>query len=164
MHSASSSRLVWAFNNTGGKVQTSVVLSEDGTQVAFIQTPSSGNAQLVLLTPKKTPTGRNVTSGSTNIANGSKTFSTTGGVSNSLTSMDVGAVISGTGIPVGDTIATATSATARVRFLQRPRVMAQVEETLSITADAGGPETLTALLAREATTPPRSAMHDDPDV
>ncbi len=48
----------WAFN-TGGKVTTSVVLSLTGSQVAFVQTPSSGNAQLVLLKWAPKPAGRN---------------------------------------------------------------------------------------------------------
>ncbi len=38
----------WAYN-TGGTVVTSVVLSIDGTQVAFVQSNSSGVASLVLL-------------------------------------------------------------------------------------------------------------------
>lgn len=38
----------WAYN-TGGTISTSVTLSADGTQVAFVQTPSSGNVQLVVL-------------------------------------------------------------------------------------------------------------------
>jgi hypothetical protein len=38
----------WAYN-TGGTISTSVVLSLDGTQVAFIHTPTSGASSLVLL-------------------------------------------------------------------------------------------------------------------
>jgi hypothetical protein len=127
----------WAYN-TGGKAQTSVVLSLDGKQVAFVQTPSSGNAQLVLLKWAAKPAGRNLTSGTTNIASGSTTFTTTSG----LTSMDVGAGISGTGIPAGDTIATVTSATAGT-LTTAANANGTSGETLAITADAGGPDTLT---------------------
>jgi hypothetical protein len=127
----------WAYN-TGGNAQTSVVLSLDGKQVAFVQTPSSGNAQLVLLKWAATPAGRNLTSGTTNITSGSKTFTTTSG----LTSMDVGAGISGTGIPASDTIATVTSATAGT-LTTAASANGTSGESLAITADAGGPDTLT---------------------
>ncbi len=126
----------WAFN-TGGTVKTSAVLSSNGAQLAFIQTPSSGNAQLVLLTWKATPTGRNVTGSVTNTS-ANFTFS-----SGTLTTMDVGAGISGTGIPSGDTIATVTSATAGT--LQTAATATHAGETLAITADAGGPDTLSAI-------------------
>ena len=129
----------WAFN-TGGAVKTSVVLSATGSQLAFIQTPTSGNAQLVLLTWKATPTGRSLTSGTTNITSGSKTFTTTSG----LTSMDVGAGISGAGIPAGDTIATVTSATAGTLFTAATGAGSS-GEALAITADAGGPDGLTSV-------------------
>jgi hypothetical protein len=114
-----------------------VVLSSTGSQVAFIQTPGSGNAQLVVLSWKATPAGRNLTSGTTNITSGSTTFTTTSG----LTSMDVGAGISGTGIPVGDTIATVTSATAGT-LTTKASSNGTSAEALAITADAGGPDTL----------------------
>jgi len=128
----------WAFN-TGGTAKTSAVLSPTGSQLAFIQTPSTGNAELVLLTWKAKPTGRNLTSGTTNIKSGSTTFTTTSG----LTSMDVGAGISGTGIPTGDTIATVTSATAGT-LTTAATGAGTSGEALSITADAGYPDTLTA--------------------
>lgn len=41
--------IYWQYNTTGGTVRTSPILSEDGTQVAFIQTDSSSHANLVLL-------------------------------------------------------------------------------------------------------------------
>jgi len=129
----------WAFN-TSGTVRISVVLSPHGDQVAFVQTPSSGNAQLVLLKWAAKPAGRTLTSGGTNITNGSKTFTTTSG----LTSMDVGAGISGTGIPAGDTIATVTSATAGT-LTNNATGNGTSGESLAITADAGGPDTLTAV-------------------
>jgi hypothetical protein len=45
----------WAYN-TGGTLSTSVTLSIDGTQVAFVQTPSSGSVQLVVLKWKASTT------------------------------------------------------------------------------------------------------------
>jgi hypothetical protein len=39
----------WAYNTHGGTVTTSPMFSGDGTQVAFVQTDSFGNGQLVLL-------------------------------------------------------------------------------------------------------------------
>jgi hypothetical protein len=39
----------WAYNTHGGTVTTSPVFSGDGTQMAFVQTDSFGNGQLVLL-------------------------------------------------------------------------------------------------------------------
>jgi hypothetical protein len=39
----------WAYNTSGGTVFNSVVLSEDGSQVAFVQSSSGGVASLVLL-------------------------------------------------------------------------------------------------------------------
>src|ERR1700680_3763358 len=41
-------QIYWAYN-TGGTVSTSVVLSGDGTQIAFIHTPASGASSLVIL-------------------------------------------------------------------------------------------------------------------
>ena len=122
----------WAFN-TGGTVKTSVALSSTGSQVAFIQTPSSGNAQLVVLKWSATPAGRNVTG---SVTSSSKNFSVSSGT---LTSMDVGAGISGTGIPTGDTIATVTSGSAGT--LNTAATATHSGETLAIRADAGGPDT-----------------------
>lgn len=39
----------WAYSTNGGTVVTSPVFSQDGTQLAFIQTDTSGNGNLVLL-------------------------------------------------------------------------------------------------------------------
>jgi hypothetical protein len=128
----------WAFN-TGGAVVTSVVLSLDGSQLVFVQTPASGSAQLVLLKWAATPTGHTLTSGSTNITSGSKAFTVTSG----LSYLDVGAQISGTGIPAGDTIATWTSATAGTLYTAATG-NGTSGETLTLTADAGSPETLTS--------------------
>lgn len=129
----------WAFN-TGGTAVTSVVLSYSGAQLAFMQTPSSGSAQLVLLTWKAAPTGHTLTSGTTNIANGSKNFTTTTG----LTAMDVGAVITGTGIPTGDSIATVTSTTAGT-LTNQATGNGTSGESLVISANPGHPDTLTSV-------------------
>jgi hypothetical protein len=75
--------------NTGGLADTSPILSLDGTQVAFMQTTGSGSV-----------TGTTTT--------GSKIFTVTTGTINSS---EVGSLITGTGIPTGDTIATVTGPT-----------------------------------------------------
>ena len=121
----------WAFN-TSGKVVTSVVLSQNGLQLAYVQTPGSGNAQLVVLTWSKSPAGRTVTGSVSGTA-----ITLTAGT---LTSMDVGAVLSGGSIPAGDTIATVTSGTAGT--LTTAGTTAST--TLTISADAGGPGTALA--------------------
>jgi hypothetical protein len=74
--------------NTGGLANTSPVLSLDGTQAAYVQTTGSGSVTATL--------------------NSTAAFTVTSGT---LTTNDVGSVVSGTGIPVGDTIATVTSST-----------------------------------------------------
>jgi len=48
-------QVYWAYN-TGGKVSTSVTISSDGSQVAFVQTPASGSVQLVVLKWKSSAT------------------------------------------------------------------------------------------------------------
>jgi len=60
-----------------------------------------------------------------------------------LTSADVGAAISGTGIPAGDTIATVTNATHGTLLVAATSTHAN--EALAITADAGGPDSLTGV-------------------
>jgi hypothetical protein len=125
----------WAFN-TGGTISTSVALSLDGSQLAFVQQPASGNAQLVLLKWAATPAGHSLTG---TVTSGSKSFTVTSG----LSYLDVGAEISGTGIPAGDTIATWTSATAGTLFTAATG-NGTSGETLTITADAGSPDTLTS--------------------
>jgi hypothetical protein len=39
----------WAYNTAGGRIQTSPILSRDGTQLAFVQSDVVGNGHLVLL-------------------------------------------------------------------------------------------------------------------
>ncbi len=75
--------------NTGGLANTSPVLSLDGSEVAFMQT-----------TPTVTVTGT--------VTRRSTTFTVSTGT---LTAALVGATISGTNIPAGDTIASVTNAT-----------------------------------------------------
>jgi hypothetical protein len=48
-------QVYWAYN-TGGKVSTSVTISADGSQVAFVQTPATGSVQLVVLKWKSSTT------------------------------------------------------------------------------------------------------------
>ena len=125
----------WAFN-TGGTVSTSVVLSSDGTQVAFIQTPSSGNPQLVVLKPGTTlETGRTLTG---TIAT-SGTEITLTGTSQTFTAADVGAQISSStgNIPASDTIATILSTTTAT--LTTAPSSAKTGASITITADALSP-------------------------
>lgn len=129
----------WAFN-TGGTILTSAVFSVTGSQLAFVQTPSSGNAQLVLLKWGATPAGRNVTG---SVTSGLTGFTVSSGTP--LSNLDVGAAISGGGIPAGDTIATVTSTTAGTLFTAANG--SHSNETLAITADAGGPDAPTAVTA-----------------
>jgi len=99
----------WAYNTGGGAVTTSPTLSQDGTQVAFIQVASSV-ASLVLVKWKETiSSNATPTVGFTqNTAN--ITFS-----SGALTQSDVGSQISctatGCTLPSNDTIASVTSST-----------------------------------------------------
>lgn len=72
------------------------------------------------------------------VTSGSKNFTVSSGA---LSNGDVGAGISGTGIPTGDTIASVTSTTAGT--LLTAATGTHSGETLAITADAGGPATLT---------------------
>jgi hypothetical protein len=115
----------WAYD-TGGAVSTSPVLSFDGTQVAFIQVTGTA-ASLVVLKGHLNTTGRTVT-GVLTVANPEVTIS-----AGTFTQADVGAQISGTGIPAGDTIASVLSATT-ANLATAPT--AHASETLTITAEA----------------------------
>jgi hypothetical protein len=86
----------WAYN-TGGMVTTSPIISADGSQVAFIQ--SNFTTQSL--------TGCIVGYAGFPFFELIDLTCTGGG----FTSADVGAVVSGTNIPAGDTIATVTSST-----------------------------------------------------
>jgi hypothetical protein len=139
----------WAFN-TSGKVVTSVVLSLNGEQLAYVQTPSSGNAQLVILTWSKTPAGRSVT-GSLSAASPEVTLTS----GTTFTSADVGAVMSGTGITGAVTIASVLSSTT-ANLATAPST--QAAESLAITADAGGPDTLANNASYPSCTAPCAAI------
>ncbi|MGO9494597.1 MAG: hypothetical protein ACLPZY_20065 [Terracidiphilus sp.] len=76
--------------NTGGVASTSPLLSLDGTQVAFVQSAPG-------------------TSLTVNTTSGSKNFTVTSGT---LTAGEVGQTVSGTGIPLYDTVATRASGTS----------------------------------------------------
>jgi hypothetical protein len=131
----------WAFN-TSGTVKTSPVLSLTGSQVIFVQTPMSGSAQLVLLSWAATPAGRSVTG---KVTSGSKNFTVSAGT---LTSMDVGAVMTGTGIPAGDTIATVTGTGITGTLVANATITTGASgEALAISADAGGPAAPTLVSA-----------------
>ena len=97
----------WAYN-TGStdSVVTSVALSRDGTQVAFMQQVPSGAAQLVLLKWVASPA--TVTTDKATISNGSTTVNLTTGT---ITQAYVGMQISGAGIPPNDTIASFVTGT-----------------------------------------------------
>jgi hypothetical protein len=88
----------WAYN-TGGNIQTSPVFWLDGTQMAVVNTPTSGSgaASLVVLKWAPSATARTLTANVTGT-----TFTATSGT---LVSTDVGAQVSGPGIPANDTIA-----------------------------------------------------------
>jgi len=78
----------WAYN-TGATVSLAPVFSANGNQIALIQTTGSGS---VTATTTTNSTSFTVTTGTIN-------------------SSEIGSLISGTGIPTGDTIATVTSST-----------------------------------------------------
>ncbi len=97
--------IYWAYDTgSSATVSTSPILSTDGTQVAFIQTTSSGSS-LVLL---KWATNNALLTTTATISKTSPEVTTGSGI---LSSSDVGRPISGTGIPVGDTIASVTGTT-----------------------------------------------------
>jgi len=87
----------WAYN-TGGDIETSVVLSLDGTQVAFIH--SASPASLVLLKWRAT------TGSFTGITHGTTLVTVPSGT---CTTATAGSPIYGVGIPQGDTIATCST-------------------------------------------------------
>lgn len=139
----------WAYNTGAGAVTTSPTISGDGTQVAFIQVTSSV-ASLVLLKWNPNTTGRTVTG---TVTSGSTSFTVSS--STPLTANDVGAEISGTGIPSGDTIASVTSSTAGT--LATAATGSYSGETLTITAEAVGtpgvPPTVASTSYRSCTAP-----------
>ena len=115
----------WAYN-TSDTIPTSVTLSLDGSQVAFVD--STGH--LFLLKWHANTTGRTVT-GSLKASSPNVTIT-----SGTFTLADVGAQISGTGITAGDTIASVLSGTT-ANLATAPT--AHASETLTIYAE--GPAT-----------------------
>lgn len=115
----------WAYD-TAGTVSTSPVLSLDGSQLAFIQVKGTA-ATLVLLKGNAGPVGRNVT-GILSVSSPEITISV-----GTFTQADVGAQITGIGIPAGDTIAAVLSATT-ANLAIAPA--AHASETLTIKAEA----------------------------
>ena len=96
--------IAWAFN-TGGTASTSITPSFDGTQVAFVESVGT-TATLVLLKWNAGPAANHaltltLTTGSTAVVATAGTFS----------AADVGAQITATGIPAGDTIAAVANTT-----------------------------------------------------
>ena len=122
---ATNPTVYWAYN-TGATVTNSPIISQDGTQVAFIQV-SGSTASLVLLKGKANTTGRTVT-GSLSASSPNVTIT-----SGTYTQADVGAQISGTNIPAGDTIASLLSSTT-VNLATAPT--AHASETLTVSAEA----------------------------
>ncbi len=115
----------WAYN-TGGAAVTAVALSFDGSQIAFVQTEGTAS-YLVLLKWHANTTGRAVT-GTLSATSPEVTIT-----SGTFTQTDVGAQITGTGIPAGDTIASVLSSTT-ANLATAPT--AHASETLTIVAEA----------------------------
>jgi hypothetical protein len=138
----------WAYD-TGATISTSPVLSGDssGSQLAFVQV-SGTTASLVLLKWNANTTGRAVT-GVLSASSPEVTIS-----SGTFTQADVGAQISGTNIPAGDTIASVLSGTT-ANLATAPT--AHASETLTITAEAvatpGAPPTVANGSYRACTAP-----------
>jgi hypothetical protein len=142
--------LYWAYNTGATPIPNSVSLSEDGKQVAFVEDPSSGTAAatLVLLKWAANTTGRTVT-GSLSASSPEVTIT-----SGTFTQADVGAQITGTNIPAGDTIASVISGTT-ANLTTAPT--AHASETLTIVAEAvatpGVPPTVSNAAYRLCTAP-----------
>ena len=113
----------WAYNTNGGTISTSVTLSVDGTQMAFVQAPTGGGgATLVLLkwaqdasSTAFSPAQLTISTSNISVTGCSwglffsTTVTCTGG--NFTAAFDVGAPITGGGLPAGDTITAVNSST-----------------------------------------------------
>ena len=132
--------IAWAYNTGGGTASLSPVLSLDGTQVAYVQTVGSV-ASLVLLKWNANTTGRTLTGF---LMNTSPNVTITAGT---LTSADLGAQISGGGIPGGDTISAVLSSTT-ANLTTTPSN--QSSETLTIAAETAGAPGVPTLAASAA--------------
>ncbi len=136
----------WAYN-TGGTAVTAVALSFDGSQIAFVQTEGTAS-YLVLLKWHANTTGRAVT-GTLSATSPEVTIT-----SGTFTQADVGAQITGTGIPANDTIASVLSGTM-ANLAAAPT--AHASETLTIVVEAvatpGVPPTVTTTAYPTCTAP-----------
>jgi hypothetical protein len=94
----------WAFNTVGGTVSTSITPSFDGTQLAFVESLDS-TATLVLLKWNAGPAANHAL---TLTLNSTTAIVATAGA---FSAADVGAQITATGIPAGDTIAAVANST-----------------------------------------------------
>ncbi len=137
----------WAYNTGAGAVTTSPVFSLDGSEVAYIQSNGT-TASLVLAKWHAGPAGRTLT-GVLTATSPEVTVS-----AGTFTAADVGAQITGTGIPVGDTISQVLSATT-ANLAAAPT--AHASETLTVVAEAvltpGVPPTVTAANYNACTAP-----------
>jgi len=138
--------LYWAYN-TGGTAVTAAALSFDGSQIAFVQTEGTAS-YLVLLKWHANTTGRTVT-GTLKAASPEVTITV-----GTFTQADVGARITGTGIPANDTIASVLSGTT-ANLAAAPT--AEPSETLTIAAETvaapGVPPTVTTTAYTTCTAP-----------
>ena len=119
----------WAYN-TGGTVTTSVALSNDGSQVAFMQTAGT-TSSLVLLkwlpAVRTVPAHLTITSASITTTN--PTF----------TAVDVGASITGTGIPASTTITAVTNSTTAT-ISHMATATSTTDVTITVTETAASPK------------------------
>ena len=125
---ATTPSIYWAYD-TGGTILTSPTFWYDGSQVAFVHSTSSGAASLVVLkwAPSATARGLTVTASS-----GSPAFTVTTG---RLAATDVGAQVSGPGMPAGDTIASVNTVANTGTLATAAGSGAGSGETLSIYAE-----------------------------
>ena len=119
----------WAYN-TGGTATTSVALSKDGSQVAFMQAVGT-TANLVLL--KWLPAVRTVPA---QLTTGSGTITTT---NPTFTAVDVGAAITGTGIPATTTISAVTNSTTAT-ISHNATATSTTNVTITVTETATSPK------------------------
>lgn len=115
--------------NTGGTILTSPAFWYDGSQVAFVHSTSSGAASLVVLKWAPSATARALT---VNAGSGSTAFTVTSGT---LATTDVGAQVSGTGIPANDTIASVNTVANTGTLASAATSGAGSGETLSVYAE-----------------------------
>ena len=142
----------WAYNTgTTGAVVTSVSLSGDGTQVAFMQQVSGSAANLVLL--KWAPSAATITTNEGTTTSDSPNVTITTGT---VTASEVGLQISGAGIPTNDTIASVTSGTSLT--LATAATASNTAEALTITKESpatpGVPPTAASAAAYRSCTAP----------